>query len=80
MRIAGTDAGSIKMRGKRTKLLSCRCCELWDERWEQRLKEAADEINAPIAQLEEHFPPKEEVGGSNPLGRSKSSLPYSPDA
>lgn len=42
--VFGAKAGNIKMRGKKTKLLSCLCCGMIDCRWEQRLKEAKKEI------------------------------------
>lgn len=37
-------AGQANLRGKLSKRLSCGCCEVIDFRWEQRLKEAANEI------------------------------------
>jgi type I restriction-modification system DNA methylase subunit len=42
--VFGAKAGNIKMRGKKTKLLSCLCCGMIDCRWEQRFKEAKKEI------------------------------------
>lgn len=40
----GTAAANSKLRGKRTRLLSCRCCMLFNPKWEERVKEANKEI------------------------------------
>jgi hypothetical protein len=45
MRIAGGAAGDIKMNGKKTKDLSCRCCVLFNFKWSKRIKEAQKEIS-----------------------------------
>ena len=48
-------AGNAKLRGKKSHALSCGCCDLYDFRWEQRWKDAANEIEfevRPVAGLE----------------------------
>jgi len=40
----GTAGANSKLRGKRTQLLRCRCCELFNPRWDERVKEAKKEI------------------------------------
>jgi hypothetical protein len=42
--VFGARAGNVKMRGKKTKLMSCLCCCMIDCRWEQRIKEAQKEM------------------------------------
>jgi hypothetical protein len=36
--------GNVKMRGRKTRLMSCLCCEMIDFRWDQRIKQANKEI------------------------------------
>ena len=38
------DAGQHKLKGKKEKLLSCRCCVILDLREEERIKEIKKEI------------------------------------
>ena len=42
--VYGGHPGNVKMRGRKTRLMSCMCCEMIDFRWEQRLKQAKKEI------------------------------------
>lgn len=37
-------AGNCKLRGKRTRMLSCGCCDLQNFKWKERWKEAANDI------------------------------------
>lgn len=37
-------AGNAKLRGKRTHVLNCGCCDLQNFKWKSRWKEAANEI------------------------------------
>jgi len=40
----GTAAANSKLRGKKTKRLSCGCCDLFNPKWDERIKEAKKEI------------------------------------
>lgn len=40
----GTAGANAKLRGKRTKLLKCKCCELFNPKWDERFKEAKANI------------------------------------
>ncbi len=40
----GQAGANSKLRGKRTHLLSCRCCMLFNPKWAERMKEAKTEI------------------------------------
>jgi hypothetical protein len=40
----GKAGANSKLRGKKQKLLSCRCCVLFNPRWDERMKEAKIEI------------------------------------
>ena len=42
--VFGAKAGNVKMRGKKTRLMSCKCCMMMDFREECRKKEAEEEI------------------------------------
>jgi hypothetical protein len=37
--------GNVKMRGRKTKLMSCLCCEMINFKWSERWKEAKKEIS-----------------------------------
>lgn len=37
-------AGNCKLKGKKTKMLSCGCCDVQNWKWRERLKEAQREI------------------------------------
>jgi hypothetical protein len=43
LRIRGV-AGNVKLRGKMTKLLHCRCCEMINFKQQERWKEAKQEV------------------------------------
>jgi hypothetical protein len=42
----GTAAANAKLKGKKYKLLSCKCCALFNLKWEERVKEANKEIKS----------------------------------
>jgi len=42
----GTAAANAKLKGKKYKLLSCKCCVLFNPKWEERVKEAKKEIKS----------------------------------
>jgi hypothetical protein len=43
--VFGARAGNVKCRGKKTKLMSCLCCEMINSKWSERWKEAKKEIS-----------------------------------
>lgn len=45
MKSTGVDCGNVNMKGKKYKLLSCRCCEAQDLREKELKKEHNKEIN-----------------------------------
>jgi hypothetical protein len=42
--VYGGHPGNVKMRGRKSRLMSCLCCEMIDFRWDQRMKQAKKEI------------------------------------
>jgi hypothetical protein len=42
--VFGGRAGNVKCKGKKTKLMSCLCCEMINSKWSERWKEAKKEI------------------------------------
>jgi hypothetical protein len=40
----GKAGANSKLRGKKTAVLSCRCCMLFNPKWDERMKEAKLEI------------------------------------
>jgi hypothetical protein len=40
----GTAAANSKLRGKRSKLLTCKCCSLYNFKHDERVKEAKNLI------------------------------------
>jgi len=42
--VFGARAGNVKCKGKKTKMMSCYCCQMINFKWEQRLKEAHQEV------------------------------------
>lgn len=42
--VFGARAGNVKLRGKKTKLMSCKCCHMINCKWEYRFKQAEKEI------------------------------------
>jgi hypothetical protein len=42
----GKVAANAKLRGKKFKLLSCKCCALFNPKWKERVKEANKEIKS----------------------------------
>lgn len=37
--------GNVKCRGKKTMRMNCGCCEMFNAKWELRMKQARKEIN-----------------------------------
>jgi hypothetical protein len=48
----GKAGANVKMRGKLTQLLSCRCCQMQNWKWRERVREAKAEINDAASYLE----------------------------
>lgn len=63
----GTAAANAKLRGKLTHGLSCRCCELQNWKWRERLKEADLEIVRSKTEAEADAKRRTPAG---PAGRS----------
>ena len=42
--VGGNTPGNVKCRGKKTVLMSCRCCKMIDFRWDYKFRKAKDEI------------------------------------
>ena len=42
----GTAAANSNLKGKKTLLLSCKCCVLFNPKWEERVKAADKEIKS----------------------------------
>ena len=47
------DAGQFKLRGKKERLLSCRCCVITDLRHEYNIKEGNKEMSNPISEFDQ---------------------------
>lgn len=45
MKSAPFPVGNFKRRGKKTMRLGCRCCEMFNAKWELRMKQARKEID-----------------------------------
>lgn len=44
MKSVPVPVGNVKLRGKRTALLSCGCCVMFNAKWQLRVKQADKEI------------------------------------
>lgn len=40
----GQAGANAKLQGKVTKMLACRCCDLYNWKWSERIKEATKQI------------------------------------